>query len=252
ILSKSASEQDSIDKPSDTPASYPDGALIKVAGEPEVYVIKNGNKVWIASPDEFEKAGYKWGDIKIVSAEVLKSIGSVMLIRVEGDHKVYAIRNNKKRHIKSPDEFNAAGYKWSDIASVAPAVLAGYPDTTPSGVTLYRADGDSKVYVVKDNIKQWIKSAEEFNEAGYKWSDIVVTTPAAVAAFSDGSAAVTVKVVGTSSLRVRKSNTTRGAVLGSVKKNAIFTVLEEKSGWYKITMSNGVIGWISGAYAQKQ
>ncbi|MFH1048084.1 MAG: hypothetical protein V1732_00280, partial [Patescibacteria group bacterium] len=39
ILSKSASEQDSIDKPSDTPASYPDGALIKVAGEPEVYVI---------------------------------------------------------------------------------------------------------------------------------------------------------------------------------------------------------------------
>ncbi len=135
-------------------------------------------------------------------------------------------------------------------ATPTPAPLPG--PATPSansGVTLYRADGDNKVYVVKNNIKQWIKTAEEFIAAGYKWSDIVVTTPAAVAAYSDGTIAIVkVKVANTSTLRVRKSNTTASAILGKVKKNETFTVLEEKSGWYKIATSDGAIGWISGAY----
>lgn len=179
----------------------------------------------------------------------------VTLYRVEGDNKVYVIKDGKKSHVKSAEEFTAVGYKWSNIVVVASTVLAGYPDkdAISSGATLYRAEGDAKVYVIKDNVKQWIKTAEEFNAAGYKWSDIVVTAPSLIASYSDGTAAIVkVKVVGTASLRVRKSNTTASSVLGNVKKNAIFTALEEKSGWYKITTSNGIVGWISGAYAVKQ
>lgn len=177
----------------------------------------------------------------------------VTLYRVEGDHRVYVIKDGKKEWVKSADEFNAAGYKWEDIATVSADTLALYPDTTPSGVTLYRAEGDSKVYIVKDNVKQWIKTAEEFNSKGYKWSEIVVTTPSIVAGFSEDTVAlVKVKVVKTSVLRVRKSNTTASAMLTTVKGSDVYEVMEKKSGWYKITTSTGVVGWISGAYTQEQ
>jgi uncharacterized protein YgiM (DUF1202 family) len=51
---------------------------------------------------------------------------------------------------------------------------------------------------------------------------------------------------------MRSTNSTAGKLLGLAKKGEVYSVLEEKSGWYKITTSKGVIGWISGAYATKQ
>jgi len=179
----------------------------------------------------------------------------VTLYRIEGDNRVYVVKDGKKNWIKTADEFNADGYKWKDIVVTTPAVVDAYPDAAaaPSGVTLYRAEGDSKVYAVRDNIKQWIKTADEFNADGYKWADIIVTTPAAVASYSDGViGSETIKIVNTASLRVRKSNSTRSAVLGNVKRNETFVVLEQNGGWYKIQTSNGVIGWVSGIYAVKQ
>ncbi|MBU4056768.1 SH3 domain-containing protein, partial [Patescibacteria group bacterium] len=98
-----------------------------------------------------------------------------------------------------------------------------------------------------------IQTAAEFNAAGYKWADVVETTPAIVAGYPDAAiAVVTVKVVNTSTLRVRASNTTASAISGKVSLNETFTVLEEKSGWYKIKTKTGITGWISGAYAVKQ
>ncbi len=134
ILNKNASAPDNSGNSSNTLASYPDGTLIKVAGEPEVYVIKNGNKIWITSPEEFEKAGYKWSDIKEVSGETLKSVGSVTLIRVEGDSKVYVVQNNVRRHIKSPEEFNAAGYKWDQIVAIKQSEADAYAEEGSNGI----------------------------------------------------------------------------------------------------------------------
>ncbi len=195
-----------------------------------------------------------------ISPATPASPSGVTLYRAEGDHRVYVIKDNKKTWIKTAEEFNAKGYKWTDIVVTSPAVLAVFPDdiaavVSSSIVTLYRADGDYKVYAVSNGVKQWIKTAAEFTSKGYKWTEIVVTAPETVASYPEGeviASAVTVKVINTPTLRVRKSNTTRSAILGNVKRSAVFTVLEENAGWYKITLSNGVIGWISGAYAVKQ
>lgn len=184
----------------------------------------------------------------------------VTLYRVEGDNRVYVIKDGKKSWIKTPAEFNSKGYKWTDIVVTSASILAAYPEdaTAPAvstGVTLYRADGDFKVYAVSNGVKQWIKTAAEFNSKGYKWTEIVVTAPETVASYPEGeviASVITVKITNTSTLRVRKLNTTRSAILGNVKRNAVFTVLEENAGWYKITLPSGVIGWISGAYAVKQ
>jgi hypothetical protein len=178
----------------------------------------------------------------------------VTLYKVEGDERVYVVKDGTKDWVKSAAEFEAAGYKWGDITTVSAGTLALYPDkTTPSGVTLYRAEGDDRVYAVKGTVKQWIKSADEFNAAGYKWSDITTTTASYLASLTDGTVGVLkVKVIGTDTLRVRKSNTTASVMLTTVKRNEVFVVMEEKIGWYKITTSTGIVGWISGAYTQEQ
>ena len=61
-------------------------------------------------------------------AAVPSAQSGILLVRAEGDPRVYVVENGKKRWIKSPDEFNAGGYKWSDIKLIGAAQLAGYAD----------------------------------------------------------------------------------------------------------------------------
>jgi hypothetical protein len=53
---------------------FRDGILIRGNGRSEVYVMSNGKKRHIVSPLAFEKLGYKWNNIKVVSAEGLDSV----------------------------------------------------------------------------------------------------------------------------------------------------------------------------------
>ena len=52
----------------------------------------------------------------------------ILLVRAGGDPRVYVVENGKKHWVKSPEEFNAGGYKWSDIKLIGAAQLAGYAD----------------------------------------------------------------------------------------------------------------------------
>jgi len=127
------------------------------------------------------------------------------------------------------------------------------PTPTPpvtSNIILYKAAGDPRVYVIKDGKKQWIQTEADFNAAGYSWSNVQTVDQSQLATYSD-TGTVTV-IINASTLRVRQSNSATSKVLGAVKKNEVFTVLAESNGWYKITTSKGVTGWISGAYATKQ
>jgi hypothetical protein len=172
----------------------------------------------------------------------------VTLYRAQGDPRVYVIKDGKKQWIKTPEEFNAAGYKWSDISEVTPGTIAAYPDVS---IILIRATGDTKVYVVENGQKQWIKTAEEFNAAGYKWSDISEVAASALTAYLDVGTMI-VKIINTPTLRVRQSNTTQSSILSNVKRNETYAVIEEKNGWYKIKTAAGIVGWISGLYAEKK
>ncbi|MFA6096167.1 MAG: Ig-like domain-containing protein [Candidatus Paceibacterota bacterium] len=177
-----------------TPTTEPEGTLFKYSDSPKVYVVKNGNQVWIQTLEEFNAGGYKWSDVKVVSATVVKTVGSVTLLRAEGDNKVYVIHNNTRKHVKSAAEFNAAGYKWSDVKVVSVAELGTYAEGTPV-------------------------------EESTRVATITATT-----------------------LRIRSVNSTTGKVLGFVKKNENYSVLEENNGWYKITTPSGKTGWILGSY----
>ena len=53
-------------------AATPSGVLlVRVAGDPRVYVVKDGKRQWIRSPEEFAQGGYDWKAIVAISAAQL-------------------------------------------------------------------------------------------------------------------------------------------------------------------------------------
>lgn len=53
-------------------------------------------------------------------------------------------------------------------------------------------------------------------------------------------------------LRVRQQPSTTAAEITRVNTGQSFTLVEERTGWFKIALSNGTEGWVSTQYAQKQ
>lgn len=62
---------------------------------------------------------------------------------------------------------------------------------------------------------------------------------------------VKIKDTPTGFLRVREEPTVVASEEAQVKPGETFSVLEEKSGWYRIEYEDGKEGWISGEYAEK-
>lgn len=116
---------------------------------------------------------------------------------------------------------------------------------------LYRASGDTRVYVIENNTKYWIKTAEEFNAGGYDWNKVSETSSAVLALYSDATTVAARIKINTAALRVRSMGSTAGAVIGAVKYGENYTVIEEVKGWYKIKTSGGVVGWVMKSYTIK-
>ncbi len=56
------------------PVNHPDGTLIKAGDNPSVYVVKNGQKLLIASAEDFTRAGYTWANIVTLNAGDFNSL----------------------------------------------------------------------------------------------------------------------------------------------------------------------------------
>ncbi|MFA6947170.1 MAG: hypothetical protein WC220_14855, partial [Pedobacter sp.] len=126
-----------------TPSSciLPDGTLVKLPGDPRIYVIKNCQKVWIRTAEEFISSGYKWSDVTEVPASTVGSIpdntGSTIaipegaIIQAAGDQDVYIVKyvgsKKFKRLILSPSVFRSYGHlKWGNIIKVDKATLDSF------------------------------------------------------------------------------------------------------------------------------
>lgn len=184
--------------------SYPDGALLKSSSEEKVYVIKNGEKEWIKTAEEFIAGGYKWEDIKIISSEELDAIpvrgsgGSApapnppanptgyadgTLLKIADSFKVYVMIDQKKKWIATPEVFETLGYKWGSIAVISKAELYEIPDYEDN---LIRAVGDYKVYLVVSGVKRHIPNPEIFLDYGFAWGDVKDVPQAAIDKYSRG------------------------------------------------------------------
>ncbi len=186
IINTDASELESY--PKEGRVLYPDGTLIKSTASPTVYLLENGRKKKILSLTLFKKRGYRWNDVISVSPDELRDYpdGGILtypdgtLIKEKSDPVVYKVESGKRKEFTSPMLFKRLGGKWSDVIVVSKEELLAhvydgvlkYPENT-----LLRKIGDSKVYVIKNGKAEWIKTADEFKRAGYKWKDVIEVTP---------------------------------------------------------------------------
>ena len=131
----------------------------------------------------FQKLGYKWTSVISVKPEELgyyangksMSFPDKTLIKKEGDPAIYKIENQKRKKFTSEQLFKISGGKWSNVIVLSDEEFSIYPDggvvRYPDG-TLLKEAGDDKIYVVKNGMAEWIKTAKEFEKAGYKWRDV--------------------------------------------------------------------------------
>jgi len=104
---------------------HPEGALIRVAGSPTVYVIRGGRKVPISSIKLFNAYRFDWNKVLVVSRAQANryKIGRPLkypdgsLIR-DRHGRVYKIDQGKRRWVRSINDFRKAGYKESEVIDV--------------------------------------------------------------------------------------------------------------------------------------
>ena len=76
-----------------------EGAIIKTAYNPDVYIIKYKNgkqyKRLILNPEVFESYGHlEWGNVQLVSRSVMNSYATSDLIRIVGRSNIYRLISN--------------------------------------------------------------------------------------------------------------------------------------------------------------
>ena len=120
--------------PKTTRAMPDEGALIKGLTE-KVYVIEHGLKRWIQTADIFNKLGYSWANIVLVSENILNNIPPGKDIANSwrypdgtlvkgGGPAVYLIESSVARWIPSPQIFTANGFKWQNIINITDNILS--------------------------------------------------------------------------------------------------------------------------------
>ena len=109
--------------------SVPLANLIRTLGDKKVYLIaENGYKRHVPNPSVFESYGYKWEDVLDVENAIVDAFPINVLVRVDGDEKVYKLENGTKRWIKTSAAFERTGFSWYDVGLVNQAELDAHPE----------------------------------------------------------------------------------------------------------------------------
>lgn len=174
---------------------------------------------------------------------------SVTLYRKASDPKVYVQGSDGTLSwVKTIEEFNTAGYRWSDVKMISGNEFAQMKineSATPVLAILFRKANDPKVYVRgSDGTLSWVKTIEAFSVAGYSWADVKTISGEEFGKMRVGGNVRVVK--GIAFLRVRSGSSTANKMVGKVLPNQELKFTEMKNGWYHIDS-----GWVFGAYAKE-
>lgn len=169
---------------------------------------------------------------------------SVMLIRAQGDPRVYVIHQNLKRHIPSVAVFDSYGYAWNDVQVISPEAVSAYRTAN-----LVRKGGDHKVYITENGKKKWIQTEEEFVRGGYNWNDVVEIDTMEFDFYSEEEAVRQVRIV-TDVLNVRDLPSLDGKVVTQVTQKSVYPIVSETDSWTKIKLPGGTEGWVFAEYTE--
>lgn len=194
----------------DEAVPMPDGEVLQAEGDPTVYVIDDGLKRPVPSPQAFQDMGLKWEHILQVptstldrhpvgpNAEALPS-GSIpppdgLTFRIQGDPRVYRIEDGARYHVPSPESFQMHRLDWPKVAELAPnhpfAGLLQKGELPPPDGTLIRSQNAPTVFQYEDGVAKPIDDLEDFQEMKLDFKDVHVLPPQDVAELPIGGTAI--------------------------------------------------------------
>ncbi|MFD0764333.1 hypothetical protein ACFQZI_05680 [Mucilaginibacter lutimaris] len=154
------------------------GAYLSKADGDRVYLVVDGVKRWIASPQVFKKYHFNDKAIKHISPAQQNAIptgdGIYQFLKKEGSTLnikggVYIIIDKKAHLIPNPETYNQLFKNWNGIQEVnSNSVLIGEPITDRA----YLASATERVYFVSNGVKRWIMSPIAFNNFNFSWDKI--------------------------------------------------------------------------------
>jgi hypothetical protein len=163
----------------------PDGRIYLLADDElrhiasfEVFRVIGFNPEEVIPVEEADLAGYKYG--KDITIETIYPTGALLQNSDTGG--VYYVEDGIKYPIYSA-EIMKVNFKDRILTQISPKELEDYPLGDPVKFRdgeIVKGDGDSKVYVISDGYRRWVKTAEAFAKFGYKWDNIIATTAQAV------------------------------------------------------------------------
>lgn len=182
------SSEGDIDQIPDGPKlTFRDGSLLSNKGG--VYIISDGLRRPIVSPEAFLRLGFKWNNIKAVSdAELnLHPLGEAVtmtsnypdgVVIKTGGGKMYLVDDDKRRYVPSPLIFESQ-FKWNETVDLSLPVAPVYNPSEKGDITIRDGiliSGEGKVWVTENNKKVPIFSPEIFESLGLSWGQIKPAT----------------------------------------------------------------------------
>lgn len=167
----------------------PNRSLIRARNTATVYMLEDGVKQPIPSPEVLESQGLTFGDVEEVSQEEADTYGDGeavcyadgAIVRERNRNEVYVIANGEKKHIEDSVSFEALGYDWGNVVEVEPGILGLYGNRVamktnsvhPEGA-LIREEGNPTVYLIEGGKKKPITSLNIFNARKLNWNKVLV------------------------------------------------------------------------------
>ena len=142
--------------------------LLRAQNDDRVFAVVNSQRLWIPDAQTFQAAGYQWSDVRVVPETQVQRYSRLRLARGGSDARVYYItESGLRRHMPNPEAFTSYGNRWENVISVGATELGAYRD-----VRFIHLDGDSRVYLLENGQKRWVKSAEALQRLGGRWDEI--------------------------------------------------------------------------------
>jgi hypothetical protein len=169
-----------------TPPFLADGRLLSEASDPAIHVVRGGGRFHIPSPEEFEAAGFDWGQVAEVPDGSLRHVAAWpanrTLIRERSSDAVHVAFGGTPFPVAAPD---ALGLDPGSVRMIPDGSLAGLPRVPRDG-TLVRELNDPAVYVTLGGVLRHVPSPQEFEARGYAWDAIGVVPDGALAGLAKG------------------------------------------------------------------
>lgn len=164
--------------------TYKTGTLAKTPTDSTVYLIDSGKKREFLSYETFTSLGYKIKNVITIGDEELGFYPSGIFVTLKnntlvsaGDTKnLYIIQGSKKLPIISDDLLPILKLSRKNAITVSADEISHYTEGGSVKLatnTLFKKEGDGKIYVAKNGDKEWIPDMATFKKRKYKMSQVV-------------------------------------------------------------------------------